>query len=128
MLRGQSRGAAPGVARAVGSAPLPADREVPLIELWAMSPEAQQVPLPDFAGKPLIVPVSREHEHAWYDAANIPDRPPVTHIKLHGPHEASLSDYLTWYPGLREPRPPDKVKNQPRVHQDDLDGESKRLR
>lgn len=110
MLQGQSGGTAPGVARAVGSAPLPADREVPLIELWAMLPEAQQVPLPGFAGKPLILPVTREHEQAWYDAANIPDGPPVTHIKLHGLCEASLSDYLTWYPGLGEPRPPDEVR------------------
>lgn len=112
MVKGESLGAAPGVARAMGSAPLPTD-EIPLMDLWAMLPEARQAPSEEFTGKPPILSVSHEHEQAWYDAANIPDGPPITHVTLHAVpadlHGASLSDYLTWFPGLGEPRPPDEL-------------------
>ena len=113
VVKGQPRGSLPGVARAIGSPSLPADREVPVTDLWAMLPEARQAPLTDFAEKPVILACGFGSDQKWYDAAGIPDGPAMTHVKLRGIPgdlcEASLDDFLTWYPGLSVPRPPDEM-------------------
>jgi len=112
MVKGQSHGTAPGVARALSSAPLPTDREVSLVDLWAMLPEAREVPAVEFAGKPQILQISYEYEQEWSYASSSPLGPAVTHVnlaKFPASHDdASLSNYLSWYPGLGQPRPPDE--------------------
>jgi hypothetical protein len=113
MVRGQAHGSLPGVARAIGSPSLPADRDIPVTDLWAMLPEAREIPLPIFEGKPLIVSCTEESEQPWDLAAGIPAGLMKTHVTLGGIPEdlesATLDDYLRWYPGLAARRPPDEV-------------------
>lgn len=54
-VRGHLHGTLPAVARALNSPVLPSDRDIPLMSLWAMLPEGQQVPPPGVAGKPAIL-------------------------------------------------------------------------
>jgi hypothetical protein len=83
------------------------------MSLWAMLPEGQQVPPPGVAGKPAILAHRLHLDGGRVDPSTYAGGPIVatTRLVLREIPEASRGarweDYVAWFPGLQNPRPPD---------------------